>query len=338
MLAEFSFTPSIFDESVQADRELWRDQLRELGANMFPRTAAWPVMVSNLYEGSWHSVVLTVVKGIEDQKARILCEKLLEKVTETLVHRPARGDWPGDDAVMWGREAISSHGREPIERILACKPAHEVLASECKIIRCLDEVQDGGFWKDVSSTWSQPMTITEQIQTLRKLCVHSGFLCLVTPHIGGGGGDETDFAIDLIRSTLSRPSGYPLGEIEIHTEAPDKPHSSDYPTRLANLTHNITMGLRTALSPGQKLRLVMWPKLLDRYAIAGVYTELSAGTRTRSPRWGISMQHIARKADENNPKPPTPWSLLTRGQLIDEFDRYCKAGVSGFVSSQDIVR
>lgn len=181
------------------------------------------------------------------------------------------------------------------------------------------------------------MTITDQVQALRKLCIHSGFLCLVTPHIGGGADDETDFALALIGSALRRPAGYPPAEVEVHSEAPDKPGSSDYPRRLANLTHNISTSLRTVLAPGQKVRLVLWPKLLDRYIIAGVYTELSGGTRTRSPRWGISMQHIARKSDERVAKPPTSWSLLTRSQLLDEFDRYCKAGVTGFAASADVL-
>lgn len=324
MLVEFAFTPSIFDETVHEDREAWRDQLRELGMNMFPRTAAWPVMVSNLYAGSWHSVALEVVKAITDSKARLLCENLLENASKTLVHRPVACDnWPGEDSLEWGREAIGSHCTEPIERIVACPKAHNVLSQECKFIRCIDEVQDGGFWKEISSQWPQALRITDQIQTLRKLCVHSEFLCLVTPHIRGGGDDETDFALALIRSAMSRPSDFLKPDIDIHTEGPDKPDSKDFPERLRNVVRNISTSLRSALAPGQKIRLVLWPKLLDRYLIAGIYTEISKGKRVRSPRWGVSMQHIARKADDREVKPPTSWSLLPKNQLGDEFSRYC---------------
>ena len=45
MLTEFAFTPSIFDEDAHDDKEAWRDQLKELGRNMFPRVSAWPVVV-----------------------------------------------------------------------------------------------------------------------------------------------------------------------------------------------------------------------------------------------------------------------------------------------------
>jgi hypothetical protein len=336
MLAEFALTPSIFDEAAHTDPDIWRDQLRELGSNMFPRTAAWPIMISNLYAGSWHNVALTIAKAIKDHRARVLCEDLLRNAASTLVHRPALGDWPGEDSIMWGREAIASHVNEPIERILACKPAHDVLSQECRFIWSIEQVQEPQFWQDVGSPWSQTMKIGNQVDSLRKLCVHSEFLCLVTPHISGGNDDETDFALALIKSTLRRPAEYQAVEIEVHTEAPEKPASADYPQRLRNIVQNVSLSLRSALAVGQKVRLTLWPKLLDRYIIAGVYTELSDGSRARSPRWGVSMQHIARKSDDREAKPPTPWSLLTKRQLTDEFDRYCKAGVAGFSHSTDV--
>jgi hypothetical protein len=338
MLAEFALTPSIFDETRHADKELWRDQLRELGANMFPRTAPWPVMISNLYGGSWESVALQVVQSIKDQKARVLCEDLLQNAAKTLVHRPVHhDDWPGEDGAAWGREAISSHSVEPIDRVVACRPAHKVLAAECRFIRSIDEVREPSFWNDITSSWSQTMKIGDQIDSLRKLCVHSEFLCLITPHIYGGSDDETDFVVKLIESCFRRPAGFVSVEVEVHTEAPDKPAGSDYPTRLANRTHALKSSWKQALIPGHKARLVLWPKLLDRFVIAGVYTELGPGKRVRSPRWGVSLQHIARKADERASIPPTHWSLLARKELGDQFQQYCKDGVSGCVRSDEIM-
>src|SRR5687767_10805274 len=102
MLAEFALTPSVFDEQAHADGETWRDQLRKLGNGMFPDTGAWPVMVSNLYDGSWHHLAVKTAKAITDHRARRLCEDLLENAAKTLVRRPAAcSDWPGDDSVAW---------------------------------------------------------------------------------------------------------------------------------------------------------------------------------------------------------------------------------------------
>lgn len=328
MIGEFALTPSVFDEEAHPDAESWREQLRELGSAMFPKTAAWPVMVANLYDGSWHAIATTTVDAVKESKARVLCENLLDKIGKSLVFRPnAKPEWPIDD-LAWGREALAAHAIEPIERIVSCRKVQNTLAGEGHSVRCVDEVNAEGFWRDICSQWDQQLTIPSQIHAIRKLTLHSEFLCLITPHVRGTGDDETDFTLEMIRASLRRPAGYPAVEIEVHTEGPDNQKSTDFAHRLRNATGNTTTSLLSALQNGQSLRLVLWPKLLDRYLIAGVYTETSAGKRIRSPRWGISMQHIARRVDAKEVKPPTPWSLLTHIQLGDMFNRYCTGTLS----------
>lgn len=326
MLAEFAFTPSVFDEQANPDAESWREQLWELGNAMFPRTAAWPVMVANLYDGSWHNMAMTAAKAVQNDRARHLCQGILEQIRQTLVHRPVAGaDWPADD-LAWGREALSSHAVEPIERIVSCRSVQNTLAGEGHSLRCIDEVHADGFWRDISSQWDQPMDISSQLQAIRKLTLHAEFICLITPHVRGSDNDETSFAVKLIRTALQRPPGFRPVEIEVHTQGPDKPTSADFDQRLHTSVANTTASLRSARQSGQSVRLVFWPKFVDRYLIAGVYTEGSGGDRLRSPRWGISIQHIARHIDSREVKPPTSWSLMVRSKLFDEFTRYCESG------------
>jgi hypothetical protein len=92
MLAELAFTPSVFDESVHEDKEAWRNQLRELGSSMYPRTSPSAVMVTDLYSGSWTVAVTAIVKSIKDSASRFLCEGLLKKFKDTTVRRPAFPD------------------------------------------------------------------------------------------------------------------------------------------------------------------------------------------------------------------------------------------------------
>lgn len=338
MIGEFAFTPSVFDEEANPDAESWRDQLRELGNAMFPRTAAWPVMVADLYGGSWHSFAMTTVRAVKESKARILCEGILDNIAKTLVYRPiAGGDWPMDD-LAWGREAVASNAIEPFDRIVSCSTVKETLTKEGHSVRCIDEVLAGGFWKDISSQWAQELNIPSQMRAIHKLALHAEFICLITPHIRGTGDDETDFTLELIRSTLRRPLGFPAVDIEVHTEGPDNPSSSDFAQRLRNCVGNTTASFLSALNVGESVRFVLWPKLLDRYLLAGVYTETSGGTRVRSPRWGIAMQHIARRVDAHEVKPPTPWSLMTRPQLGDVFNRYCTGTVIGALHDSVIAR
>lgn len=322
MLAEFAFTPSIFDQNAHEDCEAWRDQLRELGFGMFPRTAAASVMVSNLYADSWYATALQTVKTIKDQTARVLCQSLLKKIESTLVHRPVCGEWPGATDLAWGKEAIKSDSVAKIDRIISCKSVRDALSPKYRKIRNLSEVLDAGFWQGISSQSSIPLKITEQVDALRKICLHAEFLCLVTPHIKGGHDNDTDFALALVQSAFRRPNGFPPPDIELHTEAPDNQARSDFEERLTSFVESISVAVRSAVKSEQKVRLVIWPKLLDRILIAGVYT-LSNDNRVRSPRWGVAMSHIARKADEYEDRPPTPWSLLTSTPLGDAFERYC---------------
>jgi hypothetical protein len=335
MIGEFAFTPSVFDEQANPDAESWREQLRELGNAMFPKTAAWPVMIANLYDGSWQNIAMTTAEAVKESKSRILCEGILKNIGNTLVHRPiAESDWPNDD-LAWGREAIASHAIEPIDRIVSCRAVQDTLTAEGHPVRCISEVQGDGFWRDISSQWDQPLTIPSQVQAIRKLTLHAEFLCLITPHVRGTGDDETDFTLEMIRSAFRRPTDFPSVEIEVHSEGPDNPTSADFRQRLKNAVGNTTTSVLSALRPAQSVRLVLWPKLLDRYLIAGVYTSTSGGARMRSPRWGLSMQHIARRVDAREAKPPTSWSLLTRSQLGDVFTRYCSGTPTGTLT--DIV-
>lgn len=335
MLAEFAFTPAIFDEAAHEDKDVWLDELRELGATMFPRLSASPIMVSNLYEGSWQPEVEKIVTAIEDHRARKLCQDLLTKVRGSLVFRPARKDWPSDE-YAWGREAVESATEEPIERIIASRATHKTLIDEGHSVRCISEVRDAGFWQGIAANGTVAMRIPDQVNLLRKLCVHSEFLCVLTPHIYGGADDETDMMKEVIRSALRRPAGYRAVAIDIHTEGPrGNPSDADFATRLASSTSSISQALKQVLAKGETVNLYVWPKLLHRYVVGGVFTETTGGTRLRSPRWGISLQHFARRGDDSG-QAPSPWNLLTRDSLLDCFNRYFADGVTGYLAPSPI--
>ena len=177
---------------------------------MFPNVSAWPVMVSNLHSGSWQKTALQMISGVKDHRAKKRCQELLQNASRRLVSRPACCDWPDDD-FAWGREAVESHAAEPINRILMTGAGHEILGKRYKSVRRLDEVQDAGFWRGIAADASPPMKISDQVAMLRKICVHSEFLCLITPYIQGGGNDETDFAVELVRSALKSSALIPAG-------------------------------------------------------------------------------------------------------------------------------
>ncbi len=297
MLTEFAFTPSIFDEDAHDDKEAWRDQLKELGRNMFPRVSAWPVIVSDLYDGSWSQTATDVVNSIKDHKAKELCERILKNMRKVLVKRPVCGDWPVEE-LAWAREAVASHSMEAIERIVADSRTKTDVRQEFTMIRSLAEVEERGFWRGIVSDASPRMIIKDQVKLLKKIWMHSEWVALINPYCCGS---EQDFALELIQCTFGRLPTFGIPLFEIHGQG-DK------------TAVNIVSQIRSRLSPGQIVKIYNWPKLLDRLVLAGTFSFESDGTKKKHVRWGVSMSHVAHGNAPN--APPTEWKLL-RDERLD---------------------
>lgn len=325
MLTEFAFTPSIFDENAHQDKEQWREQLKELGRNMFPRVSAWPAIVSDLYGGSWYNVVEQSVKAINDQKARLLCEGILQNMRMILVHRPACGPWPESD-LLWAHEAIESNKAEPIERIVTDDQTKSAMSEELPNLRSLSEVDEGGFWRGITSNNSPKMIMNEQVALLRKLCLHSNWISLINPHTSTS---EFDFALSLLTSALNRPADYAPLEFELHMQEPQNvTDDADKRSRIHNMTTHLSRSIRPQLQVKQFVTLYYWPKILERRLIAGIYSKDSHGQKLKSPRWGVSMNHVARG---NEPDlDPTNWNLLRK----EEFDVWYRNYVADTAKSK----
>lgn len=325
MLAEFALIPCVFDEQANPDKEAWLEQLTHLGANMFPRMEATSgVVVSNLYSGSWHRHALQVAEAVKHPAAKRRCQDILTQAKDVLVDRPAVSDWPWDDTA-WAREAISSCKDEPIERIVASAETREKLRSEGTRLRTINEVLDSGFWHGLGPGLLRAR-IDDQVMALRKVCLHSHFLCLITPYIFGGGNDEADFALELIKKTTDRPKGFSSPVIEIHAMFEIPPTERE---RWKRQACGIAKYFQKSLQSSQLVKLVLWPRVKDkdRRIIAGVVTEDSAGRRLRSPRWAISMTHVAYA---NEATEYSHFNLMSRDELDLWFNKYCREGVQGY--------
>ena len=321
MLTEFAFTPSIFEEGAHEDKEVWMEQLRELGRNMFPHVSTWPVIVADLYDGSWSHSALQCIESIKDHKAKALCLGIVQNIKKALVTRPACGDWPGDDAA-WQREAIATSEVEPIERIVTCSQATPALP-QLRNVRTLDEVGESGFWKGIRADASPKMIIADQVDLLRKICIHSEWMALISKDIYGGGNDETDFAISLMSRALNRPKEFGTPDFELHTEGPrELQGEKDYEIRKLGRIRSITGRVASKLMEGQAIELFVWRRLLDRFLIAGTYTRTEDGIRRKKARWGVLLTHIARVPDEKKHDFHTEWNLLSQESLLRWHKKY----------------
>jgi hypothetical protein len=300
MLAEFAFTPSIFDENIHDDKEAWREQLKELGRNMFPQVSACPAIVSDLYDGSWSRNATDIVNSIEDRKAKDLCLRILKNIRKVLVKRPICGDWPIDDST-WAREAVASNRVEAIERIVADNQTKMDLQQEFAMVRSLAEVEERGFWRGIVSDASPRMIIKEQVYLLKKIWMHSDWVALINPYCCGS---EQDFTLELIQCAFRRSPVFGTSLFEIHGQE-DK------------IAANIFGQIGSRLAHGQVVKIYSWPKLLDRLFLAGTFSFDSDGTKKKHVRWGVSMSHVAHGNAPN--APTTEWKLL-RDESLDSWN------------------
>ncbi|MBL8889752.1 MAG: hypothetical protein JNL67_07215 [Planctomycetaceae bacterium] len=317
MLHEFAFTPAIFDEESHVDKEAWGEQLRELTAAIFPRTSVWPVVISDLYTGSWSSHIVPYVENIADHRARKFCQGLLTNMQRMLVVRPNCGEWPNDDDAAWCREAVATHAVEPIDRIVTVRKTKNSTADDFSIVRCIDEVEDGGFWRDINSDASPRMVVSEQVQLLRKLCLHSEWVALINPYCTSS---EMEFTVQLIDLAMRRNTEFGKLTIEIHANEPDDRDSVERARKQQNVTYDMVRRITPKVTTGNTVELYFWPKLLDRIIVAGNYTKQSGGIKRKSPRWGVSMSHIAHGNEPN--AAPTEWKLLRRDALDRWFRQF----------------
>ena len=322
MLAELSLTPSVFDQSNFEDVDAWLEQLDEIGAWMTARASASPILIADVYGGSWSSTLKPIVDDIQDHRAKSSCQHILKQLKSLLVNRPIKDQmqWPGEDEGLWIQEAISSSADEPIERIIATP---EKAIEHGEPVRGMHESTEGGFWSGIAANGSVAMRIADQVSLVRKICIHSDFVAVLSPHFYGASGGEVEFAKALISSTFNRPQGFSAPKlVQLHTEGPQgDPADPEVQARIQTSTANLQSEISKALRPGQTVELLVWRKLLHRYVFGGNLVSDADGNETRVQKICISFNHFARLND-NPATPPSPWNLLNKADLLACFKQY----------------
>jgi len=335
MLTEIALTPHIFDEASNGDVDTWLDSLRDLGANLSPRTAASPAIVSDLFSGSWYPEVLKTVASIQDHRARALIQSIVTQIKKYLVTRPEKRDWPLEE-LDWVKEAHASHMDEPLGRIVTADILEDCSAeishpSQYSLRQLIDDRE--GFWNDIVSQRDVPMNIEDQVQILRPICAHAQFLTICDPHVKGSEDDETIFVAKLIESATTRGQGFPeVKKIELHLDGENRCREPLDDASLNCLQTNIHKIIQRYV--GRNIRIVYCFRkhFIFRRLVAGSI-EFDNGEEKRSPRWGVAFSHIARPADD---APPEAWNLVQQRDLV-EFCKRLKPTDSDILRSGSLV-
>jgi hypothetical protein len=313
MLTEIAMTPEVFDQKSNPDVASWIDCLNALGANLFPRTAACPAMISNLQGGAWMEEVRNRLKNAADHRVIDRLQRILKIIEEILVTRPQANGWP-DSEVEWVLEAAESHKLEPIGRVLMTQALLGQVHANGAPLGTIRDVDTASFWDGITSSCDVVMDVGAQVRLLRPICVHADYIALKLPYARGG-GDETEFAAGVVRSAYSRPAGFTAPIIELHL------NGMDHITQPQRLVSAVTACLDAGALRGKTIEVVVWRQFLDRIMIAGMTKEEPDGTKRQYPRWGVRFSHIAHPNDRRQ---PTGWNLVRRHDLAilcQRFDR-----------------
>ena len=216
MLREFALTPQVFEQASHGGDVELRDCLRELGSNLFPNTAVWPAVVSDLHGGTWWKLIEPELRKLTQTPTGALLRNLLERLPQILVQRPGCLDWPDSEA-EWLDEACRTHGHHPSHRVLVSEAHFPTLDADFQTpdrprVRSLSAIFEPGFWNDVQPTAAPEMSIRKerngrisysgaeaidkQVTLLRTIAVHTDVIHLFDPYIRGqeGGKGEIDLA------------------------------------------------------------------------------------------------------------------------------------------------
>lgn len=338
MIAEFALTPSVFDETAHADKDAWLDQLNELKAGMFPRTAPSAVLISDLADGAWTSMAELKVKAVTDHRMRLKVQALFTHIKAQLVRRKRMAP-TGDitKEAWWAREAIRSADQvEGIDQIIGSVDCPGLVPEHPGRISPIHNVTAEVFWSNVASVWAPLVDTAGQVNSVRKILAHAEFVWLVSPYVRGLAADETPFACELLRRLFSRRPGSQLRQVQVHIEGPDRTsrHASEYPRLLANIRANAAYELERSIPRGQSVQLVIWEKLLERVLLAGDYITRSSG-ESQKPRWCVHMGHVARAADRTATE-RHDWNLVSDDRRGALYTRYENTAAPNFVTSLEV--
>jgi hypothetical protein len=296
MLKEIAFTPQVFDEDEQLDSSRWEQQLDALARRVAPPYGCSPLIVSDLYGGSWSREVSRLIDEIKDHRARVKVQQIVTQLKGLCVCRPSCGEWPQAE-VDWLREAETSHAHEAIERIVHTEKVSGHLGNACRFAN----LEQPGFWKAMAPTKLVSMSTARQIELLRPICVHASYIAIVLPHLRRA---EFPFAAAVINSASDRPQGFRPASIDLHTVGEDESSLDD------DIDH-LNRRLRSFKSRCERLRLIFWPKFLEREVLAGECIPPNSRFRVK---WGLHLGHPA-TADDRDSSATTQWSLYPRDDL-----------------------
>ncbi len=277
LLAEYALTPDVFDsrsyphEEVGSARiDLLRDVLLE------------EALVRDLRQGDWLSVF-----GNPDRSWNRRGLELLKKVAKQNRLRrvpSALADAPTDDD-GWCREAIASHGLDPVTGIIATRPVFDAAGGE-DIVGCIDRLSNSTWWTGRGSSVRLQRTAADYSAHLNLLMRCANSIMLIDAHMDPAQPRYAD-VLNLIQLAAGRQ---PLPLVEIHRVCYVGTGRNRQILQPIDIENSFRQGWEKSLSAcGLSVSVFVWDDFHDRHIITdlmgiqlgnGLDTTLSSNART----------------------------------------------------------
>jgi hypothetical protein len=289
MLTELAFLPSFFDSGCNPDAAKWKSLVDICNVFLGTPNIAVGVVVSDLHGGSWQQELPDCISRISDASCRRSCQDLLRACDKRLVTRPGYSDCVPADESEWAREALESHKRASIDRILMTEGAVHSHSSACSAVMAFNEMESKHFWNAAIGARSVPRDVQQQVHVLDRVLLHSQWIALKDPHALSN-GDE--FVAELFKRACSRPTEFGSLKMELHTTALDTGSEGQQ-----NRVNYLGTKLRPWARAGDSVEVYFWnTHFVERHLIGGTFTSRS-GCPRKKKRWCVSMTHTAWRGD-----------------------------------------
>jgi hypothetical protein len=295
LLADYAFTPDIFDTDSYSNEDVCRAYLDLIREPMLTeglvrdlRKGEWRHLLEDK-DRSWHPRSKEIIRKLSDQSRLIEFE-------------PALPDRPADDQ-SWCAEALGTHQTIPFKAgVIATKSVKDAYPKE-RLVARIDRLSSAPWWATRSPSVTLSRTIEDYKDNLDLILRHSNSLLFIDPYLDPTKRRYRDFRELLVRAGNRVPA--PL--IEIHRVRYEGSGPNRKIFNETQLRDNFRHGLESHLRSSElEVTVFVWDDFHDRYLISNLIGILlpngfdtARDSHTRWTRLGRSdRDSVQREFDE----------------------------------------
>lgn len=302
MIAEVLITPDVF----AASEEVLRNRLADLSATLLPQRITPRFVVCQLDSQKWQRAVgakLVSIRSHELQSnARAMFMHLIDKEHGVCVNRPLDAGVALDSENDWVCAAKISSVRATLDGIVSSDAARD----QCLAV---DEFCSDDFWSRYPNPRTVGRNLADQEPLLRTICLHSDWLLIRLPYVGGDDNDEIITLKQILRLAANRMKGQTKCSIEIHVAGRPRRQGGD--ERLKRDVEDQIAEYQSKLEC-LDIRIVSPNAILDRMVFGGEWAPMPHQQRAKRVRWLLTMTHVAIGKSREASTEPCTWSLFDR--------------------------